>query len=148
MRLLFLLVSVLALFSSVPAQDSTRVKTDKIDGVICTNVADWKFRFKRNEFWNPTKDDVLKAEEQIETYLKTDAKLYPNIWRKLPNYKRQYLGIIVNGHKRIFCNFFCFNDEPLTDKPVFWKDGGDCYFQIEYDLNDAKCYNLRVNGEA
>ena len=98
--------------------------------------------------WIPTKEQVLEAEERIEQYLKENPnKKSPDLWRKLSKYKRQYVGIVVDGHKRIYCNFYC-SDEPLSSKPYFVADGGDCYFQIEYDLKDKDCYNLIVNGEA
>jgi len=145
-----LCLSVLVLASTIVGQDPRTVKTDKIDGLICTNFADWKFMFTTTEFWTPTKDDVLAAENQIEAFLKKESKPHAaNLWRKLPDYKRQYLGIVVNGHKRIFCNFYCRSHRiPLDDKPVLVEDGGECFFRIQYDLNDKQCYDFNVNGYA
>ena len=129
-------------------QESITIKTDKIEGIICANLSEWKYRFEDKELWIPTKEQILEAEERIEQYLKDNpAKKSPDLWRKLSKYKRQYVGIVVDGHKRIFCNFYS-SDEPLISKPYFVADGGDCYFQIEYDLKDKDCYNLIVNGEA
>jgi hypothetical protein len=142
-------IPILCLLGAVGfAQDSTTVKTDKTEGIICTNFSDWKFMVTAREFWTPTKAEVLQAEEQIEEHLKSNPNRYRALWRKLPDYKRQYLGIVVAGHKRIFCNFFCWTDRPLSDKPVFVFDGGECFFRIEYDLKDKKCYNFNANGEA
>ncbi len=137
------------MMAAVFAQDSRTVKTDNINGLICTNFADWKFMINATEFWTPTKEDVLAAENQIEAYLKTESKFHtPDLWRKLPEYKRQYVGIVVNGHKRIFCNFFCWSHRPLDDKPVFVFDGGECFFRIQYDLDDKRCYDFNANGYA
>lgn len=66
----------------------------------------------------------------------------------LPEYKRQYVGIVVDGHKRIFCNFFCADDLPLSDKPFVVFDGGEWFFRIQYDLEDKKCYHFNANGYA
>src|ERR1700750_3259893 len=65
---------VLLLVTTVVGQDSRNIKTDKIEGVICTNFAAWKSIVPATEFWTPTKDDVLAAEPQIEAYLKRDSK--------------------------------------------------------------------------
>lgn len=128
--------------------ESIIIKTDKIDGVICANLSEWKFRFEDKDLWIPTKEQIFEAEEKIEQYLKDNPnKKSPDLWRKLSKYKRQYVGIVVDGHKRIFCNFFC-SEKPLSPSPYLVDDGGDCYFQIEYDLKDKDCYNLLVNGEA
>ena len=51
---------------------------------------------------------------------------------------------------RIYCNFF----EPTEDEAdweenfVFVFDGGDMYFQLEYDVESSRCSNFAVNGEA
>jgi len=129
-------------------QESVIIKTDKIEGIICENLTEWKFIFENKELWIPTKEEILEAEEKIEQYLKDNpSKRSPELWRKLSKYKRQYVGVVVDGHKRIFCNFYC-SDKPLDSKPYLVSDGGDCYFQIEYDLKDKDCYSLLINGEA
>jgi hypothetical protein len=142
---------VLLLVTTVVGQDSRNIKTDKIEGVICTNFAAWKSIVPATEFWTPTKDDVLAAEPQIEAYLKRDSKNLrtPDLWHKLPGYKRQYIGIVVNGHRRIFCRFFCvFPTGPLNDQAFWVEDGGECFFRIEYDLDDQQCYNFKANAYA
>ena len=146
---LFLCIS-LYLLSGIAAfgQESMIVKTDRSEGIICTNFSDWSFWLKGKEFWTPTKEQVLKAEEKIKEYLKHNSPGHaPDLWQDLPKYKRQYVGIIVDGHKRIFCNFYRW-DRPLSSKPVFVLDGGADFFQLEYDLEDRKCYNFRTNGYA
>lgn len=149
MRLL-LCLSILLLATTAIGQDSRNIKTDKIEGVICTNFAAWKSVFPATEFWTPTKDDVVAAEPRIEAYLKRESKNFrtTDLWRKLPDYKRQYVGIVVNGHKRIFCRFFCFFPGPLDDKPIRVEDGGECFFRIEYDLDDQQCHNFEANAYA
>lgn len=124
------------------------IKTDKFEGVICLNFSEWGFVNESSSFWVPTKDQILQAEEAIEKYLKdTKPARSPELWQKLSLYKRQYVGIVVDGHHRIYCNFYC-NDAPLSDKPVAVKDGGDCYFHFQYDIETKKFYNLSINGEA
>ena len=144
-----LLLSIFVLLSSsVVVQESMTIKTDEVEGLICTNFSEWKFILKEKDFWTPTKAQALKAEERIKEHLKNKPLSYvPDLWRKLPKYKRQYVGIIVNGHKRIFCNFYR-SDEPLSDKPFFEFDGPYVCFWIEYDIEDQKCYNFEYSGYA
>ena len=149
MRLLLCLLA-LSLTTAAVGQDSRNIKTDKIEGIICTNFAAWRSVVATTEFWTPTNDDVLAAETQIEAYLKTKSKNLrtTDLWRKLPDYKRQYVGIMVKGHKRIFCRFFCRFPGPLNDKAFRVEDGGECFFRIEYDLDDQQCYNFEANAYA
>ena len=145
-QFLFLIV----LFALVVAfdQNPTKVKTDEIEGIICTNYADWKSITGAKEFWMPSKQEVLKAEQRIQEHLKTNTERYADLWKKLPAYKRQYVGIIVNDRKRIFCNFFCFPDGPPSEKPMIVFDGGTCFFHIEYDVSDKNCYEFKANASA
>ncbi len=146
---LILCVSLLFLSNSVfQNQSSHKIETEKVKGIICTDAKQWEFTFKGKEFWTPTKEQVLDAEAEIERVLKDKPPAEsPDLWQKLPLYKRQYVGIIINGHKRIFCNFYC-TEEPLDCKPVLYADGGDCFFKIEYDVEGRKVEKLEINGNA
>ena len=68
----------------------------------------------------------------------------------LGNYRRQYVGIIVDGEKRIWCNSF-FSDGSFPDwerVPVDVDGGGKHFWQIEYDLLKDECMNFYVHGES
>ena len=100
-------------------------------------------------FWIPTKEQVVKAEAEIERFLKENPPIgSSDPWQRLPDYYRQYVGFIVDGQLAIYCNFYCWDAEPLTCEPVFVDDGGDCYFQITYDVGRQKVNKLDINGEA
>jgi hypothetical protein len=48
----------------------------------------------------------------------------------------------------VWGNFFC--RPPRADwrhEPVLVDDGGDCFFQLEYDVDAGRFSNLLVNGE-
>jgi hypothetical protein len=60
---------------------------------------------------------------------------------------RQKRWFLADGNKRIYCNFYC-GKESLSCKPISVKDGGDCFFRVEYDIKDTTIYNLMINGEA
>jgi hypothetical protein len=104
-----------------------------------------------SECWTIEKFDFEDLDNRLEKYLREEAKL--RSWNKqLPNkfrnYKRQYVGVVVDGSKRIFINFFCHISGSWNDRFVQILDGGDCYFQVEYDIGTQKFLNLQINGEA
>jgi hypothetical protein len=142
------IICLLLLLAGSSNQSSSLIETEKIKGIICPNGEDWNFMFKGREFWSPTRAEVLKAEKGLERFLTENPPARsPELWKKLSRYKRQYLGIVVNGQKRIFANFYC-TEERLACKPVIYEDGGDCFFQAEYDVESQKITKLEINGEA
>jgi hypothetical protein len=110
-------------------------------------------------FWTPALADVVKLEARLAAYLRDDraarraaAGSGPQknpLWKRAPGYKRQYVGIRRRGRKVIYANFFC--EAPSYDwhrEPVDVDDGGDCYFQVEYDVDGGRFDNIAVNGGA
>ena len=109
-------------------------------------------------FWTPALADVVKLEAELPAYLRgrtarrTAAASGPQtnpLWKRAPGYKRQYVGVRRKGRAVIYANFFC--EAPKYDwhrEPVDVDDGGDCYFQVEYDVAAARFDNLAVNGGA
>ncbi len=97
--------------------------------------------------WVPTAEMIAGAEPIVLEYIEAKSA---EIFAKLDRYQCQYVGIVVAGKKRIYCNFF----EPTEDEAdweenfVFVFDGGDMYFQLEYDVESSRCSNFAVNGEA
>jgi hypothetical protein len=116
----------------------------------------------RSGFWTPTVADVLLLEEQLPSYLKRELKDdrgrpassgYPALaplWKRAPSYLRQYVGFWRRGRRVIYGNFLCDNsfhvDWHTTRIDV--DDGGNCYFQVSYDVKDRRFFDLMVNGEA
>ncbi len=97
--------------------------------------------------WKPSKAVIKRAQPVILEYIKdSDQEIFEN----LDHYRCQYFGIIVDGKKRIYCNFFWFTEDRRNwrTKPVVVLDGGNWYFQLEYDVETAKCLNFAVNGES
>jgi hypothetical protein len=111
-------------------------------------------------YWEPSSGQVAVAEERINQYLVAaqddpDLDTYRRqsaayIVGRLKEYRRQYVGIAVEGTKRIGCNAF-ISDHSHPDwarVPVFVLDGGADYWQIEYDLTKDECVSFSVHGEA
>lgn len=103
-------------------------------------------------YWTPYGEDILNLEGELDSFLREHSDQFrrqPPVWEQLDQYKRQYVGVVVNGKQIIHGNFFC------TDTGMDWKkdwvfvmDGGDCFFQLQYDVESETSMNLRVNGDA
>ena len=105
------------------------------------------------EFWTPADADVAALETDLPAFLQTAEHPWlrpsPPIWERVPDYQRQDLGILEEGERVIYANFFCnAHDIDWENELVFILDGGDCYFQVKYNVESGEFYDLSVNGEA
>jgi len=117
----------------------------------------WAFQFPPPAmFWTPEIADVLKMERRLPAFLRHERKPPRGaaagrqpLWKRVASYKRQYFGLVRQGRWIVRANFFC--DAAGKDwrrEPVVGKDGGDCYFQVEYDPKTGRFSDLTVNGDA
>jgi hypothetical protein len=101
-------------------------------------------------YWTPGEADIMALEGGLESYLQQAASRdHPDLWQKLPEYKRQYFGLVESGRREIYANLFC--DTLGKD----WKrdfvsvlDGGACFFSVKYDVNTNAFFDLYVQGES
>jgi hypothetical protein len=144
--------------------ENTLIETPGYTGVIISENGASEFGYlfdsDSTEFWEPSIDDISRAEDSIRQFLvsvqndpRFDTYQQENlafILNNLEKYRRQYVGIVVDGEKRIWCNSF-FSDSAFPDwehVPVDVDDGGKHFWQIEYDLLKDECTNFYVHGEA
>ena len=101
-------------------------------------------------FWTPSADDIFKLEEGLVEYLSQNSSYFyrqPPAWEQLDEYQRQYIGLERGGRQIIYGSFFCNNlGMDWRQKLVIVEDGGDCYFQVEYNVEDGAFIMLMVNG--
>lgn len=141
-----------------PTQTDTspeHIKTAEFEGVIIpgSKAASFMGEYSGVEFsgtWTPSRDDVLELEKRIQAYLKQTAPDESESgWSNLAKYRRQYAGVLQQGRRVIYANFFCRTHETdWTTQRVEVDDGGACYFQVLYDPGSAAFSHLRINGEA
>ncbi len=144
------------------SRGNTLIETPEYTGVIFSEnrASEFSFLFDKasTEFWEPSIDHISRTEECIRQHLvsvQQDPDSYQNehaayILENLGEYRRQYVGVVVDGEKRIWCNAFFF-DNSFPDwehDPVYVLDGGNHFWQIEYDLLMDDCINFSVHGEA
>ncbi|MHC4157804.1 MAG: hypothetical protein ACYSSO_01870 [Planctomycetota bacterium] len=106
-----------------------------------------------SNYWTIEDFDFEELDNRLEKYLREEADLgyHKDLPDKFRSYRRQYIGKIKKGHKRIYITFFCesfdnWKDELVDLGNIF--DGGDCFFQVEYDIETGKFFNLFIHGEA
>jgi hypothetical protein len=123
---------------------------------ILNKTSEW---FPHEITWIPDENQTDEALKEIFNFLHSPPQEYKKyseteigkIRDNLPNYKVQFIGITVDGQKRIHCNFFPASDDELFDwknSYIFVIDGGFSFWRIEYDLNTKKCLNFESNGYA
>jgi hypothetical protein len=106
------------------------------------------------DYWTPAQEDVQPLEERLAAFVQKAAPARsPELWKKLDGYKRQYVGLVLAGRKVIYANFVCTSvvEESFPNwqsQPVQVDDGGDCFFQVDYDVESGEFSNLMVHGEA
>jgi hypothetical protein len=138
--------------TGIPAGTNEKIKTDDFEGIIFSaeNAATTGVANQGETYWTPSQVEVLALESQLGPYLQQAApRDYPGPLRDLSEYKRQYVGILVNGQQVIFVNFFCNTHElDWSREFVFVTDGGSCYFEVKYNLETGKFSELSIHGEA
>jgi len=154
--LIFALVGCSTVSTSPTANQP--IVTDSFEGVIFAGASAKQmdleamigFRETINDYWTPSRDDVLAFEEGIGPYLQQAApQTGPGSLSDLNEYRRQYIGIVANGQRVIFANFFCNGyDTDWQHKIVYPLDGGSCYFEVKYDVQTGAFYDLSIHGEA
>jgi hypothetical protein len=146
------------------SSENTLIETPEYTGVIFTRKGALEFSFLFNQasvgFWEPSVKDVSSAERCIKQYLESmrddpelDARPEAHaafILENLGRYRRQYVGIVVNGERRIWINAFFAEDSypEWQRRPVYVLDGGNYYWDIAYVLPTDACIDFHVHGEA
>jgi len=140
------------------------VETPEYTGVIISKSGASEFSYLFDQastgFWEPSIDDVSKTEKCIRQFLVSEQDdpnldIYQQeniafILENLGTYRRQYVGIVVDAEKRIWCNSF-FSDDSFPNwqrVPVDVDGGGNHFWQIEYNLLKDECINFHVHGES
>lgn len=103
------------------------------------------------KYWSPNAADIQSVEDGVAAFLRENETAFFTdipVWQRLNEYKRQYIGLVWDGKKVIYANFFCSDQPDWKENFVLVMDGGACYFQFKFDPNTGKFFQLEVNGEA
>ena len=144
-------------FAQQQAESFEEIKTETIDGVIVPEhrARDFYFGNKVKGYFTPPREDILRAEAKVIDYIEDNtpqARGYPfapDLDKKLANYKRQYVGIVLDAKRKIWFNFFCnAGNDSWKRNPYSVIGGGACYFNLLYDVDSETFSDLWINGLA
>jgi hypothetical protein len=125
------------------------------------------------DYWTPSAADVAEMESRLRSALvrqrHADERLRARSkggWRDvhvfrshhigqildhLAAYRRQYVGIVVEGEKRLYVN--CFRGDP--EQHSSWRqqlvdvdDGGSYYWRIQYQVDRKRFLEVDINSDA
>jgi len=151
MYLSVLVLSTIVLGACQLIQAPSVIKGADFVGVIFPASTAGPLYVGETGFWTPTPTDVQALESGLENFLTAanDPRLDTELFTRLPTYTRQYVGIVEDGQQKIYALYYC--NFPITDlqKSVqFVSDGGNCFFQLKYNIQDERFSELMINGEA
>jgi hypothetical protein len=120
------------------------------EGVIVPEQDADGFDMRAEGYWTPSAEQIGSLEAGLADFLRQAApERSPDLWQKQATYKRQYGGLIQGGRPVIRAHFFCdTNGMDWQHQTIFVLDGGDCYFQLTYDIQRGSYDSLMVNGDA
>jgi len=95
--------------------------------------------------WTPQPSDVARAEHGLRAYVRS---LGPGVvhdyghgplWRRLPDFGRQYVGVMRNGRRVVWINLFAVDNpfyEPGSERQTLIKlhECGDCNAEVYFDV--------------
>jgi hypothetical protein len=125
------------------------------------------------DYWTPSPADVAEMESRLRSALvrqrdaddrlqgrskgaRRDVHVFRShhigqILEHLAAYRRQYVGIVVQGEKRLFVN--CFRGDP--QQHASWRqqlvdvdDGGFYYWRIQYQVDRKRFLEVDINSDA
>jgi hypothetical protein len=148
--------SATSLPADVTQESGELILTDEFEGIIFSR--EWAeqmglapfFGSTLEGYWTPGEADIMELEGGLASYVQQEASRdHPDLWQRLPEYKRQYFGLVESGRREIYANFFCDTlGKDWNRDFVSVLDGGDCFFSVKYDVNTDAFFGLRVQGES
>jgi hypothetical protein len=122
------------------------------------------------DYWRPSVAQVTEAEKVVRRFVERTSKnpqlAYPN-WSKTwiewnrkklaeiePNYAKyqiQFVGILVRGHREIYCNYFrllpVMGGMDPSRQFVDVDDGGASFWNVRFVPETKECTELEINGD-
>jgi hypothetical protein len=108
-------------------------------------------------FWTPTESDIGRVESGLRIALLSPncERIEDRVLQDLDSYRRQYVGILVDGRRRILVNAFPGLEAGGTDWHYYWRhqyvevsDGGYRYWEIQFEVSSGKYSNCSQHGYA
>lgn len=116
-------------------------------------IGSWLAADKTVEYWTPAEEDVIALQTGLASFLEENPDRFnvPDtpVWERLDEYNAQYTGLVLDGKRIIYANYLCDGAQlEWQERFVFVADGGDCFFQFQFDVDTGEYFGLQVNGNA
>ncbi len=100
--------------------------------------------------WEPSAQVVTRLKERIESVVGAQAKAEGRKLEEWTRYTFQYQGQERRGRRFVFVNAFCTGDgsQQLDKQMVRVFDGGTCFFNLKYDVEENRFFEILINGDA
>ncbi|MGC2049454.1 MAG: hypothetical protein WA635_12695 [Gallionella sp.] len=99
--------------------------------------------------WSPKPEQLGEIQSSLESFVKQQAAEQHRQLPRWSSYTFQYQGQLDGGYRIVFINAFCIPPPEYSQRQfVFVFDGGPCFFQVKYDPNKKRFFQLTFNGEA
>ena len=109
-------------------------------------------------FWNPGYEEIAAAEERLSAFL-AGTRHCGGAMQPAQRYLRQYVGIFVDGRRRLYLNAFEADSyasmKKIEPNIADWKThpydtchGGSAFFGAEFDLEQSSFANLSCSATA
>jgi hypothetical protein len=124
------------------------VDLDEPPGVIipASKGAAFYEREDATALFTPSRAQVARLEFRIDRFLKTARYARPDLYKRARTYKRYYIGVVIGGKQKIWVNFFCRVMPDWRRTAYHVDDGGDCYFEVTFDLRTLEFSRFLTNG--
>lgn len=129
------------------------IATDAFEGIIVTEdearaSLAHDVPTSTQDFWTPDFEHIVTLEKGLESYLRQDEQYAP-LSQRYSDYKRQYIGIIEEGQQRIYALYVCSSSSIADLGGPFWVDGGgECVFELKYDLETEEFLLILIHGSS
>jgi hypothetical protein len=98
-------------------------------------------------YWTPTEHELVVFESGLTKYLRK-MKLKRSLLRTLPSFTREHLGNAVDGRRTLTALFFCRTPDGWGRRLIIVNDGGDCFFDVQYDPLRREYLSIVVHGDS
>ena len=131
-----------------PPSTTEAVETELPEDVVVFSPDDEETDVLGDEVtWTPTTADVAVVEEALDAYIEANPDL--EIEGGLGASQRQYVGTGDDGDivsVNALCEAYGFYD--WEEELISVSDGGSCFWQATYSLDDEEFVTFSVNGSA
>jgi hypothetical protein len=106
------------------------------------------------EVWLPELETIEALETTLVETLQTMSRYEaPEILAAINLYRRQYIGVVINGEKLMIanldrCSEFAEGQLEAHFIPVLPMDGGSCFLELVYNPESKTFIRFYIHGEA